>query len=307
MVQSDIMNVYIEEVGLREGLQSNKQTLTFEQKINIIDRVLASGIKRVQLGSFINEKKVPQMAGVEELFKYYADRKDCLFSGLVLNRKGLERALECGAKLVNISISASDTHNRENTGKNIDEVIDDLIDMIKTAVDSGIRVRAGVQAAFGCYYEGKVSRERVLAIIEKFVEAEADEIGLSDTAGFATPGMIKDICGDAFKIAYGKTLGLHLHDTFGMGMANVLTAIDSGVSIFDSSVAGMGGCPFMPGAPGNLPTEDVVYMLKSLGYLENIQIDELIIAADIARSTFGADFTGKVSAYSKILTNLKIL
>lgn len=301
------MSIQIEEVGLREGLQSNSKILKLKEKIILIDQILASGINRVQLGSFINEKKMPQMAGVEDLFKHYSDREDIQFSGLVLNIRGLERALNCGVKLLNISISASNTHNIENTGKSITEGLPTIINMIQDAVQSGVKVRAGIQAAFGCHFEGSIALPQILLLTEKFLDAGATEIGLSDTSGFATPGLISKVCSEVNKITGNATLGLHLHDTFGMGLANVLAAIDTGVTLFDSSVAGMGGCPFMPKAPGNLPTEDLVYMLQSMSLLKNICISDIVTAAQTARMLFEKPFTGVISTHYNLLSKLKLV
>jgi len=299
--------IQIEEVGLREGLQSNDICLSLEDKIRLIDQLLDAGLDRVQLGSFVNEKRVPQMAGVDELFKHYADNNDVLFSGLVLNQRGLERALESKVKLLNISISASDEHNKENTGKSINEAMPTILDMIKTARGEGVMVRAGIQAAFGCHFKGMPNIEIITEISQAYKDAGADEIGLSDTSGFATPGMIKNICNKVYDATDSLRLGIHLHDTFGMGMANVLAAIHSNVTVIDSSVAGMGGCPFMPDAPGNLPTEDLLHMLHSLGYLKEIKLKEIIDAATTARALFGKDFTGIVSKNYSLFNKLGLL
>ncbi|WP_022851512.1 hydroxymethylglutaryl-CoA lyase [Limisalsivibrio acetivorans] len=298
--------IQLEEVGLREGLQSNPEILTMEQKVNLIDMVMESGIERIQLGSFVNEKRVPQMAGVEELFQRYADKDGVLFSGLVLNRKGLERAVECGVKLLNISISASDTHNRENTGKGIAEALPGITDMIKEAVSAGIRVRAGIQAAFGCYYEGRVDEERVYTLTEKYLEAGADEIGLSDTAGFARPAQVERICRRVSAMSGDRPLGLHMHDTFGMAMANVLAGIEGGAVIFDSSVAGMGGCPFMKGAPGNQATEDMVYMLQSMGELKSVSLGAIVKAAELAKGIYGREFNSRISVHYPLIEKLNL-
>ena len=185
------MEIVIEEVGLREGLQSNNQVLTLNQKTDLIDRMIEAGIQRIQLGSFVNPKRVPQMVGVEDLFYHYMDNDKTIFSGLVLNQKGLERAMDCGVKLLNVSISASNSHNKENTGKTIEESLEEIISLVKTASSHGLVVRGGIQAAFGCYLEGQVDTNRVVEIAGRMREAGATEIGLSDTAGFATPGLIQ--------------------------------------------------------------------------------------------------------------------
>jgi len=299
--------IQIEEVGLREGLQSNNICLKLEDKIKLIDQLIDAGLRRIQLGSFVNEKRVPQMAGVEELFRHYADNSDVLFSGLVLNKRGLERALECNVKLINISISASNEHNIENTGKTIEEALPSVIEMIKTAKAEGAMVRAGIQAAFGCHFKGAPDISIITSLTERYMEAGADEIGLSDTSGFATPGVIKKIIGEVKYFTRETPIGIHLHDTFGMGMANVMASIDAGAATIDSSVAGMGGCPFMPDAPGNLPTEDLLHMLHSMNMVRYIKLDKVVEAADTARKLFGKDFTGVISKNYQLFKKLNLL
>jgi len=302
------MKIEIEEVGLREGLQSNNIILQKHEKIKFVEKLIDSGLNRIQLGSFVNPQKVPQMEGVDDLFKYYADHRDVIFSGLVLNKKGLLRAIDAGVKHVNISLSASDTHQFKNSGKSKAESQENIKEMIKIAKNSGLQVKGGIQAAFGCFYEGRMPLENVMSLLAFYKNQGVNEFILSDTAGVATPGLIKKTLKSAYEIASPEQISLHIHDTLGMGIVNIYEAVNQGVKKFDSSIAGMGGCPFMEGAAGNVATEDLVYMLSSLDMVNKDKlpdISKLIDCAVFARELFGKNFTGKVSGcgtlYEKVL------
>lgn len=295
------MHVEIEEVGLREGLQSNDTILNENDKINLIEKLIDAGLRRIQLGSFVNFKKVPQMKGVDKLFEYFCERSDIVFTGLALNKKGVFRAIDAGVKNINISISASDTHQIENTGKSKSESMQSLKEMIDIAKDNGVSVKGGIQAAFGCFYEGGIPPEDVYYLLDFYKNCDVDEYNLSDTAGFATPGSVIEILKYASDLIPVENISLHMHDTFGMGIVNIYEAINRGVRKFDSSIAGMGGCPFMKGASGNVPTEDLVYMLSSLDYVNKNKLPDvkkLIDCASYARKLFGKEFTGKISLFS---------
>ncbi len=294
--------IVIEEVGLREGLQSNPKILTFEEKVRLVDGFIEAGIRRIQLGSFVNPKRIPQMAGVEQLFEHYKGKKNIIFSALVLNKKGLERAMSCGVKMINISLSASDSHQRENVGKSIKETLPIVTEMIGEAKRFGMRVRAGVQAAFGCYIEGQVPIKRVIELCNILKDAGADELNLADTAGFGSPGLIRELLQELRGLLPDTPIGLHLHNTLGMGLANVISAIHEGVTLFDSAIIGLGGCPFMKGAEGNIATEDLVFLLQSLGEVQDIDLDKLCKVASYIRDIYRSSFNGKVCKhYHKLL------
>lgn len=302
------MHIEIEEVGLREGLQSNETVLEYEEKIVLVEKLIEAGVKRIQLGSFVNPDKVPQMSGVEDLFNYFKEHEGIVFTGLALNKKGLTRAIDAGVKHINISLSASDTHQFKNSGKSKSESKEKIKEMIETASSSGLYVKGGIQAAFGCFYEGRIPLENVMSLLAFYRNQGVNEFILSDTAGIATPGLIKDTLKNAYKIVSPEQISLHIHDTLGMGMVNIYEAVNQGVKKFDSSIAGMGGCPFMEGAAGNIATEDLVYMLSSLDMVNKDKlpdISKLIDCAVFARELFGKNFTGKVSGcgslYEKVL------
>ena len=300
------MDVEIEEVGLREGVQSNKKILSLEEKIYIVKKLLNAGINRIQLGSFVNPKLVPQMEGVEELFKYFGNIDNIKFSGLVLNIKGLERALECGVKYLEMSLSASNTHQIENTGKTIDESIKEISTMIHIAKKNNVYIRANISASFGCAFEGIIKIETVQNLVEMLIKKDVDEIVLSDTVGFATPGKVAEMLDAVSTISQNTRFSLHLHDTLGMGLANIITALEKGICSFDSSIAGLGGCPFMKDGPGNVATEDVVFMLQSLGYLKNIDLQLLCECARYVRHLYHKQFTGRISQHIETVSRLNL-
>ncbi|WP_291490718.1 hydroxymethylglutaryl-CoA lyase [Desulfurella sp.] len=297
----------IEEVGLREGLQSNSKLLSIVEKSNIVEKLIEAGIKRIELGSFVNPRKVPQMEGIEELFKIFNNTKEVEFSALALNLKGVYRAIDSGVKILNVSISASNSHQKENTGKTIPESLDELLTMIETGYKNNISIYAGIQAVFGCYIEGQIPLERVQKIAKILIDTnKIDGLRLSDTAGFATPGQIIEVIDKINSIASNIPIILHLHDTFGMGLVNILAAINKGVYFFDSSIAGVGGCPFMKNAPGNISTEDLVFMLQSLGYLKEINFRKLCACANHISTIYQQQFSGRICNYIKILNQLNL-
>lgn len=300
-------SVLVEEVGLREGLQSSAANLTLAQKTELVDLYLEAGLRQIQLGSFVNPKRVPQMTGIDELFHHYRSHPGVLFSALVLNRKGLERAVECGVGALNVSLSASESHQRENAGRSIAESLAELSAVIRTAKQLGIYVKGGIQAVFGCYLEGPVPIDQVLRIASTLQEAGADEINLADTAGFARPGQIRQIVAAVQRALPNTVLGLHLHNTLGMGYANVMAALDLGVRNFDSAAAGVGGCPFMPGAAGNIATEDLVFLLQSLGLVLDLDLGRLCQAAARTRQCFGTGTHGAVGRHYPRLRELGLV
>lgn len=299
--------VVVEEVGLREGLQSNAVLLPLERKIELVELFLAAGLRHIQLGSFVNPKRVPQMVGVEDLFRHYRDRPDAVFSALVLNRGGFTRAQDCGVRMLHVSLSASESHQRQNAGRSIAASVAELCAVVEDARRAGLQVKGGVQAAFGCYLEGPVPVSRVVGIASALAAAGVSEVNLADTAGFARPGEIREVLGAVRKALPEVSFSLHLHNTLGMGPANVMAALELGVTRFDSAAAGMGGCPFMQGAEGNIATEDLVFLLQSMGLARELDLGRLCAAAARARELFGAAFSGKVSRHFPRLTALGLV
>ena len=286
--------VVIEEQGPRDGLQSEKQIVPTEQKIEYIKTLADAGIKRIQVTSFVNPKYIPQMADAEALLAALPPRDGVLYSGLVLNDKGIERAVRAGLKHVAISLSASDTHSRRNTKMSLGEASEKLAKTVQTGKSNGLAVRGGVQCCFGCRFEGKIDPQVVLDLAKRQLDLGVDELALADTTGMADPRSMQDICGKVRELAGKTPVFLHLHDTEGKGLANVFAALEVGIRHFDTAFAGMGGCPFVKGASGNIATEDLVVMLHQMGLETGIDVRKL---AEFSRSVsgfFNKDFSGKM-------------
>ncbi|MCZ7650470.1 MAG: hydroxymethylglutaryl-CoA lyase [Thermoanaerobaculia bacterium] len=290
--------IVLHEVGLRDGLQMEKQVVATDRKIAWAERLLATGVDILQLGSFVRPDKVPQMADTAELFAHFAapGRKPAgaVLSGLVLNEKGLERGLECGVEMLCMGVSASETHSRKNTGMGIADATGRIVAMARSAVAAGKRVQVSVQSAFGCGYEGPVPRERVLGIVGAFVDAGLRNLSLADTAGHATPDDVEALYEAVFALAPGIDCACHFHDTYGLALANCYAARRAGVTHFEASVAGLGGCPFTAVAGGNTCTEDLVHALQRGGERRDLDLAALLdVARDVA-AWCGREMPGKV-------------
>jgi hydroxymethylglutaryl-CoA lyase len=290
--------VCIHEVGMRDGLQMEKQVVPTEQKIAWISALLDSWVDILQLGSFVHPEKVPQMADTDKLFAHFSapGRKpeNVVLSGLVLNEKGLERGMACGVDMFCMGVSASETHSRKNTGMGVLEANRRIIGMAKSALAADKRVQVSVQSAFGCGYEGKVPPERVVAIVKTFLDAGLRNLSLADTASHALPYQVEDLYSRVRALDEGVEWTCHFHDTYGLALTNCYAAHRAGVRYFESSVAGLGGCPFTKVAGGNTCTEDLVHALHRGGHRTDIQLSALVdVARDIARF-FGRDMPGSV-------------
>ncbi len=278
--------IIIHEVSLRDGLQMEKQIVPIEQKLKWIYQIMDSGIDIIQLGSFVHPEKVPQMADTDKIFKQIKkDKKSkTIFSGLILNEKGLERGERCGVEMYCMGVSASETHSQKNTGMSTAEATMRIVATAKQAVAAGKRVQVSVQSAFGCGFEGPVPQERVLGIVQKYLEAGLKNISLADTAGHAYPDQVEQLYEAIFTLDSTVEAACHFHNTYGLGLANVFAAMRVGVLNYESSVAGLGGCPFTKVAAGNVCTEDFIYALQRIGYRKEIQLMKLIdLAKDFAK------------------------
>jgi hydroxymethylglutaryl-CoA lyase len=258
--------IIIEDESLRDGLQSEKRIFSVEEKIEFIKGMEACGVRRIQVGSFVHPKWVPQMANTDEVLKNLPRNPDVLYTALVLNEKGLERAVACNVNHLSISVSASETHSKKNTNKSLADAKRDIEGMIKSARAKGIRVRAGIQSAFGCAYEGAISKDVVCEIAQLYDGLGVEEINLADSAGLGNPRLIYDLTMRVRQsISKGPKISLHLHDTRGLGLANMVAGLQAGVTIYDACLGGLGGCPFIPGAAGNIATEDAAYATQEMG------------------------------------------
>jgi len=288
--------IVIHEVGPRDGLQMEKQVVPLEVKEGWIRRVMDVGVDIVQVGSFVHPEKVPQMADTDELFRRLTAGKtsSAVLSGLVLNEKGLERGLACGVEMFCLGASASETHSRKNTGMGTEEATRRIIGAAKQAVAAGKKVQVSVQSAFGCGFEGPVPEERVLGMVRAYLEAGLRNISLADTAGHADPAQVERLFGAVRGLDPSVECTCHFHNTYGLGMANIYAAMDAGVTSFETSFAGLGGCPFTKVAAGNVATEDLVHALQRQGLRADVDLGRLIeVARDVA-AHFGRDMQGYV-------------
>ena len=289
--------VVIHEVGPRDGLQMEKEVVPFERKLEWLRGLIASGLDIVQVGSFVHPAKVPQMADTDRLFTELQAggvRPGAVLSGLVLNEKGMERGFAAGVDLFCMGVSASETHSRKNTGMPIVEASERIIAMAKQALAAGKRVQVSVQSAFGCGYEGPVPPERVLGLVRQYVDNGITAISLADTAGHAEPDQVARMYEQVFAMGSGLDCACHFHDTYGLGLANVWAALQAGVTHVETSVAGLGGCPFTKIAGGNVCTEDFVHMLQRMGRRRDVKLDRLVAIANAVAVFFGREMPGKV-------------
>ena len=288
--------IVIHEVGPRDGLQMEKQVVPLEKKEAWIRSLMGSGVDIVQVGSFVHPEKVPQMADTDELFRRLTAGKTSLavLSGLVLNEKGLERGLACGVEMFCMGASASETHSMKNTGMGTEEATRRIIGAAQQAVAAGKKVQVSVQSAFGCGFEGAIPEERVLGLVRAYVAAGLRNISLADTAGHAHPAQVERLFGALRALDPSLQLTCHFHDTYGLGMANIFAAMRSGVTSFETSIAGLGGCPFTKVAAGNVATEDFVHALQREGLRQDVDLERLIAVARDVAAHFGRELPGRV-------------
>jgi len=288
--------IVIHEVGPRDGLQMEKQVVPIEKKEAWIRGLMAAGVDIVQVGSFVHPEKVPQMADTDELFRRLTADKtsSTVLSGLVLNEKGLERGLACGVEMFCLGASASETHSQKNTGMSSADATKRIVGAAQQAVAAGKKVQVSVQSAFGCGFEGPVPEERVLDMVRAYLAAGLRNVSLADTAGHADPTQVERLFGKVLALDPGIECTCHFHDTYGMGMANLYAALRAGVTSFETSFAGLGGCPFTKVAAGNVATEDFVHALQRQGLRTDVDLAKLIeVARDVA-AHFGRDMQGRV-------------
>ncbi len=286
--------IIIHEVGPRDGLQAEKTTVPLEEKIRWVDGLCAAGIDIIQLGSFVNPQKVPQMADTDALFLHYAGNSPAgvTFSGLVLNEKGLERGLACGVEMFCMGVSASETHSVKNTGMSSAEALGRIIPMAKQAMAAGKSVQVSVQSAFGCGFEGAIEQGKVLDIVKAYLDAGFRNVSLADTAGHAQPQQVEDLYGAIRALDPAVVLACHFHNTYGLGLANCFAALKSGVTFFESAFGGLGGCPFTKLPAGNVSTEDLVHSLQRMGLRKEIQLSVLLEVAQQVGKFFDRELPG---------------
>jgi hydroxymethylglutaryl-CoA lyase len=286
-------HISVREVGPRDGLQ-NEQPVSTQAKIELIDRLSATGVRRIEAVSFVRPDAIPQMADADEVWRGIDRAADVRYSALVPNLRGAIRALDSGLTEIEAVVSASDTHNRMNVNRSTAESLDDIAQIIALAHDRGVSCQVIVSTAWGCPYEGDVPVERVVAVAGRAVADGADTISFGDTTGMATPSRVAALVGE-FRSAHPDiSLNLHFHNTRGTGLANVLAALQLGVADFDASVGGLGGCPYAPGATGNIATEELVHMVEDMGVGTGIDLAAMIEAAADAERIIGRQLPSQV-------------
>ncbi len=292
--------IVVYEVGPRDGLQNEARTVATADKLALVQALADAGLTRIEATSFVSPRWIPQLADASELIGRLPAPPGLRYVALVPNGKGLERlvaALDAaeGRAPVDAAVflSASETHNRKNVNRTVDETLRAFDEVIGPARDRGIGVRGYVSTAWGCPYEGRVDPARVIAIAERLLAMGCGQVSLGDTIGVGTPGQTRDLLSRLLGRARPEQVALHMHDTRGTALANVLVGLEAGLTTFDASIGGLGGCPYAPGAAGNLATEDLVYMLHGMGYETGISWDRLIGAGELAERLVGRRLPGK--------------
>jgi hydroxymethylglutaryl-CoA lyase len=277
-MKPEAKSAIVREVGLRDGLQSISRVLPTAQKIEWIRDAYAAGQREIEVGSFVPARLLPQLADTDQLVQFAKTLPGLCVSVLVPNLKGAERAIECGADLMLLPLSASREHSLANLRKSPEDVVADIarIRDLRDAKASKCLIEVGISTAFGCTLQGKVEAAEVLRLLQAVLDAGVDRVGLADTVGYADPSMVKSLFEQALPIAGDRLNCGHFHDTRGLGMANVYAAWQVGITRFDACLAGIGGCPHAPGASGNVSTEDVVYMFASMGVSTGQDFNRLI-------------------------------
>lgn len=282
------------DVGPRDGFQFEDKFIPTDRKVEVITALADAGLSRIQVTSFVHPDWVPQMQDAEAVCEQLPDRDDVTFAGLVLNQKGLERAEAAGLEQVDISIATHDEHSWENANMSVDAAIAEAEGMVRNAKDRGLEVQMGFQTVFGYKTPGDVPMGQVKEMSQHFADMDVESLSLADSTGLANPKMLTERIEAVQSVQDEVPLVLHLHDTRGLGLANVYAALHSGVRRFDTSLAGMGGCPFIEGATGNIATEDMVYLLEGLGI--ETGIDRIAVGQISARieSFLNKEFPGKL-------------
>lgn len=285
--------ISVREVGPRDGLQ-NEPPVPADDKVTLIDRLSATGVSRIEAVSFVHPKAIPQMADADEVWSRITPNPEVRYSALVPNLRGTRRALEAGFTELEVVVSASDTHNRKNVNRSTEESLDDVERLIEAAHAAGASCQVIVSTAWGCPYEGDVPVSRVATVADRAIRAGGDSVAFGDTTGMATPPRVTALVGEV-RLAHPDTpIGLHFHDTRGTGLANVLAALGAGVDDFDASIGGLGGCPYAPGASGNIATEELVHMVEDMGIDTGVDVEALIDTAAKAERMVGHQLSSQV-------------
>lgn len=268
--------ITIVEVGPRDGLQSEPEILPTDSKVAFIEKAIDAGIRRMEVASFVHPKRVPQMADAEALIARLPENDDVSYIGLVMNERGLDRALTTRIDEIGMVVLSTDTYNQKNQGVNIDDSISAWQHMSKRAKENGLRANVMISSAFGCPYEGEVTVKQVVELAKRVLEAGPAELGIADSIGVAVPSQVTDLLGAVREVTRDLPLRCHFHNTRNTGLANAHAAVAAGVTYLDASIGGIGGCPFAPAATGNIPTDDLLYLLQRSGVETGVSLEEII-------------------------------
>jgi len=283
----EVSKISILEVGPRDGLQSEPEILPTEVKKEFITRTIDAGIKQIEVTSFVHPKKVPQMADAEKLVESLPENDEVTYIGLIMNQRGFERARDCGIDEVGMVIVSTDTYNMKNQNVVTQESIDNWLSIAAEAKSAGIRTSVVIACSFGCPYEGEIDPEHIASIAEQVLKGKPDVLGLADSVGVAVPSQIKKTFSLIKELAPSIPLRTHLHNTRNTGLANAAAAVEAGVSIIDASTGGIGGCPFAPRATGNIPTDDLLYMLDRSGVETGVDLRQVVKTTDWLEEQLG--------------------
>jgi len=293
-------HVTVYEVGPRDGLQNEERVVPTGDKLALIGALADAGLKRIEATSFVSPRWIPALADSAELVERLPARPRVTYVALVPNGKGLERLLAARSRAaspaaldVAVFLSASETHNKKNVNKSVDETFRAFDEVVGPALAAGLRVRGYVSTVWGCPYEGAVDPRKAASIAERLLGLGCYQVSLGDTIGVGTPNQTREILGLLLHRARPGSIAMHMHDTRGTALANVLVGLEAGVTTFDASVGGLGGCPYAPGASGNLATEDLVYMLRGMGYETGVDLDKLVTAGELAQGLVGRRLPGR--------------
>jgi isopropylmalate/homocitrate/citramalate synthase len=289
--------VTVYEVGPRDGLQNEAEKLSADVRVKFVDLLTEAGLPAIEVGSFVSPSAVPQLADTEEVFRRIHRASGVRYPALVPNLRGLERAIAAGVREIAVFTAASETFNRRNIHAGIDESIERLQPVVARAREDGIRVRGYVSTAFRCPYEGDISPEAVREVTHKLLDLPVDEISIGDTIGAATPAGVYEVVETLYDSGITRgVLALHMHDTRGTALANVYAGLECGITTFDSSAGGLGGCPYAPGASGNLATEDLLYLLEGLGIQTGVTLPKVVAASRFLAGALGRRPPGRYLA-----------
>jgi isopropylmalate/homocitrate/citramalate synthase len=289
--------VTVYEVGPRDGLQNEPEALSVEDRAHFVDLLTEAGLPAIEVGSFVSPAAIPQLAATEEVFARIHRASGVRYPALVPNLRGLERAIAAGVREIAVFTAASETFNRHNIRAGIDESIERFQPVVARAAEEGIRVRGYVSTAFGCPYEGEISPEAVREVVHKLLDLPVDEISIGDTIGVATPSDVYDVVETLYDSGVTRgVLALHMHDTRGTALANVYAGLQCGITTFDSSAGGLGGCPYAPGASGNLATEDLLFLLEGLGVETGVILPGVVAASRFLAGALGRRPPGRYLA-----------